>query len=76
LVDLPDLQGLIAPRPLLVEIGTRDECFRLDDAMSCFRKVEQIYGTAGCSDRLELDLFEEGHQWGGNRSVDFFRKYL
>jgi hypothetical protein len=76
LVDLPDLHGLMAPRPLLVEIGTRDECFRLDDAMSCFRKVEQIYRTAGCGDRLELDLFEGGHQWGGNRSADFFRAHL
>lgn len=76
LVDLPDLQGLIAPRPLLVEIGTRDECFRLDDAMSCYRKVERIYQAAGCPERLELDLFDGGHQWGGNRSVNFFRKYL
>ena len=76
LVDLPDLQGLIAPRPLLVEIGTRDECFRLDDAMSCYRKVERIYRAAGCPERLELDLFDGGHMWGGNRSVEFFRKYL
>ena len=76
LVDLPDLQGLIAPRPLLVEIGTRDECFRLDDAISCYRRVERIYRAAGCPERLELDLFDGGHQWGGNRSVGFFRKYL
>jgi len=76
LVDLPDLQGLIAPRPLLVEIGTRDECFRLDDAMSCYRRVERIYQAAGCPERLELDLFDGGHQWGGSRSVEFFRKYL
>jgi dienelactone hydrolase len=76
LCDVPDLQGLIAPRPLLVEIGTFDECFKLDSAMSCFREVERVYEAAGVRDRLELDLFEGGHQWGGNKSVEFFRKWL
>jgi dienelactone hydrolase len=76
LCDLPDLQGLIAPRPLLVEIGAFDECFKADSAMSCFREVEKIYEAAGVRDRLELDLFEGGHRWGGNKSVNFFRKYL
>ncbi len=76
LCDVPDLHGLIAPRPLLVEIGAFDECFKLDSAMSCFREVEKIYTAAGVRDRLELDLFEGGHAWGANRSVDFFTRYL
>ncbi len=76
LCDLADLQGLIAPRPLLVEIGSYDECFRVESAMSCFREVERIYAAAGVRDRLELDLFEGGHAWGANKSVEFFRKYL
>jgi len=76
LVDLPELQGLIAPRPLLVEIGIHDTCFRIDDAMPCFRKVQAIYTTAGCRENLDVDLFEGGHAWGGNRSVDFFKRHL
>jgi hypothetical protein len=76
LCDIPDLQGLIATRPLLVEIGTYDECFKLDSAMSCWRDVEKIYEAAGVRDRLELDLFEGGHQWGGNKSLAFFNKWL
>jgi len=76
LCDIPDLQGLIAPKPLLVEIGTYDECFKLDSAMSCWRDVEKIYAAAGVRDRLELDLFEGGHQWGGNKSLAFFNKWL
>ena len=67
---------MIAPRPLLVEIGTYDECFKLDSAMSCWREVEKIYQAAGVRDRLELDLFEGGHQWGGNKSLAFFNKWL
>jgi dienelactone hydrolase len=76
LCDVPDLQGLIAPRPLLVEIGTYDECFKLDSAMSCFRELEKIYAAAGARDVLELDLFEGGHRWGGNKSIEFFSKHL
>jgi dienelactone hydrolase len=76
LCDVPDLQGLIAPRAVLVEIGTYDDCFLLDSAMSCWHEVEKIFGAAGVRDRLELDLFEGGHRWGGNKSVAFFRKWL
>jgi pimeloyl-ACP methyl ester carboxylesterase len=76
LCDLPDLHGLIAPRPLLVEIGSYDECFKVESAMSCFREVEKIYAAAGAGDRLELDLFEGGHEWSGRKSFDFFARYL
>jgi dienelactone hydrolase len=76
LVDVPDLHGLIAPRPLLVEIGTFDECFKLESAMSCFKEVEKIYEAAGVREKLDLDLFEGPHAWGGNKSVAFFRKHL
>jgi dienelactone hydrolase len=76
LVDLPDLQGLIAPRPLLVDIGIYDDCFRVDSAMPCYKRVEQIYAAAGVSDRLWLDLHTGQHGWGANRSAAFFGKYL
>jgi len=76
LVDLSDLQGLLAPRPLLVDIGTQDTCFNIDGAMKCFRQVEKIYYAAGASGNLELDLFAGEHSWGGNKSVLFFRKNM
>jgi dienelactone hydrolase len=76
LCDVPDLHGLVAPRPLLVEIGIHDPCFLIDGAMSCWEEVKKIFAAADASDRLELDLFPGGHRWGGNKSVAFFRKYL
>jgi hypothetical protein len=76
LVDMPDLQGLIAPRPLLVDIGVHDSCFVVDGALKCFRKVEKIYEAAGAREKLELDLFPGEHAWGGNKSIEFFRKHL
>jgi len=76
LVDLPDLQGLLAPLPLLVDIGANDTCFQADNAMECFRQVREIYAAAGRPDFLELDLFSGGHSWGANKSEAFFKKYL
>ena len=76
LVDLPDLQGLLAPRPLLVDIGAYDSCFGVDGAMVCYHQVETIYKAAGAVNNLELDLFGGEHSWGGNKSVAFFTKHL
>lgn len=76
LVDLPDLQGLIAPRPLLIDIGIYDTCFVIDGAMLCFRQLEKIYQAAGARRNLELDLFPGEHAWGGNKAAEFFRRHL
>lgn len=76
LVDLPDLQGLIAPRPLLIEIGAQDQCFKVDTALKCFRQVEHIYQIAQARKNLELDLHNKNHAWEGNLSTLFFKKHL
>lgn len=76
LVDLPDLQGLIAPGPLLIDIGANDTCFKVDTAVKCYRRLEAIYQAAGAGDRLELDLHSGEHGWGGNKSEAFFTRYL
>ncbi len=76
LVDLPDLQGLIAPRPLLVDIGAYDDCFLIDSAIACYQKVREIYQAANASGNLDLDLHPGGHGWGANRSVYFFGKHI
>jgi dienelactone hydrolase len=76
LVDLPDLQGLLAPRPLLVSMGANDTCFKVDTAMRCYRQVEGIYAAAGADQRLELDLHPGEHGWAGNLSEAFFARHL
>ena len=76
LVDLPDLQGLLAPKPLLMDIGVKDTCFMIDSSMDAFRQIERIYRAAGVSENLELDLHPNEHAWGGNKSIAFFGKHL
>lgn len=71
LVDVPDLEGLIAPVPLLLDIGVYDTCYKVDTAMQCYSRLKKIYQAAGASDELQLDLFPGEHAWGGNKSVKF-----
>lgn len=76
LVDLPDLQGLLAPLPLLIDIGAFDHGFKIDSSMQCHHRLEAIYAAAGAADNLHLDLFPGDHGWGGNKSTEFFGQYL
>ncbi len=76
LVDVPDLQGLLAPLPLLVDIGANDRCFEPQNATKCFAQVREIYKAAGAEDRLHLDLTAKGHAWAGNKAPGFFNQYL
>lgn len=74
-VDLPDLQGLLAPKPLLIDIGANDTCFKIDSSIACYNKLKSIYSAADALDNLELDLHKNAHAWGANKSVDFFNKH-
>ncbi len=76
LVDLPDLQGLLAPRPLLIDIGANDTCFLVDTSLDCYRQLEAIYRAADALDNLELDFFAGEHAWGANKSESFFGRHL
>lgn len=77
LVDTPDLQGLIAPRPLLVELGIHDSCFHIDHTLARhYKPLEKIYRAAGAADLLELDLHPGEHAWADQRSEAFFRRHL
>ncbi|MBM7789664.1 dienelactone hydrolase family protein [Tenggerimyces flavus] len=76
LVDVPDLQGLLAPLPLLVDIGAHDECFLVDSALACHQRVREIYAAAGAAERLELNLFAGGHRFDPHGSAEFFARAL
>lgn len=74
--DTSDIAGLIAPRPLLIEMGIYDDCFYLEDTVRGFEEVRQIYEAAGADDRLWKDIHSGPHAFGGNEAFDFFRRYL
>jgi dienelactone hydrolase len=74
--DTDEIAGLIAPRPLLLEMGIYDECFYIQDQIKGYEGVKDIYKAAGVEDRLWVDIFPGPHSFGGNKAFEFFRKYL
>ena len=74
--DVADIAGLIAPRPLLVESGVNDTCFKFDAAREAHKQLNRIYESAGMQDKLEFDLFLGEHAFSGRKAFSFFDKYL
>ncbi|MAX25971.1 MAG: hypothetical protein CMJ19_15855 [Phycisphaeraceae bacterium] len=77
LVDVADLHGLIAPKPLLLEVALQDRVFEIDAVIQQhLPELKAIYDAAGASEQLTIDLFEGDHRWHGKITADFFRQHL
>jgi len=74
--EMPDIIGLIAPRPLLIESGTRDPIFPIGAAHKAFDKLGKIYEVLGVRERLDKDFFEGEHQISGRKAYDWFVRWL
>lgn len=74
--DISTVAALIAPRPLLAEIGEQDTCFVVDDALRCYAEVAQVYEVAGVPDRLSRDVFPGAHVFSGRLAFEFFARWL
>ncbi|MFN2229514.1 MAG: dienelactone hydrolase family protein [Anaerolineae bacterium] len=69
--EMYDLVGLIAPRPLLVEAGTRDPIFPIEAVKRSVDRAREVYGVWGAEKEIETDYFEGRHQISGRRAYDF-----
>ena len=75
-LDTHDIAGLIAPRPLLVEMGVHDTTFPIEDMLSGFEGVKRIYAAAEASEHLWADIHPGEHAFAANKAFDFFHRYL
>ena len=62
-MEMADLAMLIAPRPLILVIGTQDPINPLDKTREAFEKVKEIYAAAGAPDNCHLVVGEGGHRF-------------
>jgi hypothetical protein len=74
--DTHDIAGLIAPRPLLVEMGVHDTCFPIEDLLHGYEGIRRIYAAADAEERLWADIHPGEHAFAANRAYDFFDRYL
>jgi dienelactone hydrolase len=78
--DTPEIFSLIAPRPMVIEIGTKDPLIPHDWAERGLERVRRAYTAAGALDRLVVDRFEGAHEFhmtvAGDVLGEFFGKGL
>jgi dienelactone hydrolase len=74
--EIHDLAGLLAPRPLLVEAGTRDPIFPLAGVKDAVERTRRIYRVFNADDQVETDIFEGRHSISGQRAYAFLKEKL
>ena len=70
---------MIAPRPLLVETGTRDPLNGERGVVNVTEQLaitEQAYRLLGAEERLAHELFEGEHMWHGKRAIVWLEHWL
>lgn len=74
--EMYDVAALIAPRPLLIESGSKDTLFPMKATMYAYEQVRKAYALLNAEDRIEADFFEGRHEISGRKSYDFLVKWL
>lgn len=74
--EMPDIAGLIAPRPLVLVNGRRDEMIPIAASQKAFRHLKRIYAACGAGDRCKLVIGPEGHRFYSAPGWRAMEKYL
>ena len=74
--EMYDLAGLIAPRGLFVESGTRDPIFPIQGSRYAYKKAQEIYATFGSQNRLGQEIFEGEHVFNGKGAFEYLKRWL
>jgi len=74
--EMYDLAGLIAPRCLFAESGTKDGIFPYKATQFALRKAKAIYRVFGCPERIGLEVFEGEHTFHGEGAFRFLERWL
>ena len=74
--DVPEIASLIAPRPCLWEVGTRDPLMVKDRIDSGLGRMRRSYRALAAEDRLDVDFFDGEHQWNGAKAYPLLAQHL
>jgi hypothetical protein len=71
-----DVAGLIAPRPLFVESGERDNIFPIAASRASFQRVKTMYAVFGAPGNTAQEVFDGPHSFSGKMGLPFLAKHL
>jgi dienelactone hydrolase len=74
--EMYDVAGLIAPRPLFVESGERDDIFPIAASRESFARVRKVYDVFDAAAATGQETFDGPHSFWGKRGLPFLAKHL
>jgi dienelactone hydrolase len=74
--DVPEIGGLIAPRPCVWEVGRRDGLIAPKEAAQALARLRRAYRALDAEEHLQVDRFDGGHEWSGRLAYPLLEKVL
>jgi hypothetical protein len=74
--DVPEIGSLIAPRPCVWEVGSRDGLIAPAWADRALERMRLAYRALDAEEELRVDRFEGGHAWSGRVAFPLMDKML
>ena len=74
--EMHDVAGLIAPRPLFVESGEKDNIFPIAASIESFKEVQKIYDVFAAREMIDQEVFAADHSFWGKRGIPFLSRHL
>lgn len=72
-VEMPDVLGLVAPRPMFWVTGAQDAIFPLDAFDKARVQVESVYKLLGVQENFATHVHPRGHEYIGGPELDFIK---
>lgn len=76
IAELPEIIGLLAPRPLFIESGIHDDLFKEPDVKVAEKRIRSIYQAFDSEENVSAHYFDGGHEISGEYSFDWLDKNL
>jgi hypothetical protein len=73
---MPDMAGLVAPRALFAEGGTKDNIFPKAAFQGAAKRAEEIYTAFGVKEQFGWEQFEGSHEFHGVGAFKFLKRTL
>ena len=74
--EMYDLAGMVAPRGLFVESGTRDPIFPVEGSRLAFKNARAIYTAFGAQQMVAQEIFDGEHVFHGVGAFEFLKNRL
>lgn len=69
--EMPELIGLIAPKPLFIEAGIEDRILPIQYAQEAYESLQEIYQVYEAEHRLDYHFYPGEHKVNGSKSIDW-----